>query len=126
MHGCGCLPTAPFQSIWLAANMHAGIAQGARRAFEELPDRAERERWLRIPFTGVDGLPMEGKAWVDQGILAATVVSLTTTQVALQMVIRALGNGVQPPLRTLIELASYPALEHFVGKSQESSRGKMR
>jgi ribose transport system substrate-binding protein len=111
-------------SIDLVGCQYDGIAQGARRAFEELPDRAERERWLRVPFTGVDGLPMEGKAWVDQGILAATVVSLTTTQVALQMVIRALGNGAQPPLRTLIELASYPALEHLSAKARKAAAGR--
>jgi ribose transport system substrate-binding protein len=111
-------------SIDLVGCQYDGIAQGARRAFEELPDRAERERWLRLPFTGVDGLPLEGKAWVDQGILAATVVSLTTTQVALQMVIRALGNGAQPPLRTLIELASYPAIEHLSAKTIKAAAGK--
>jgi hypothetical protein len=59
----------------------------------------------------VDGLPTEGKAWVDQGILAATVVSLTTTQVALQMLVKAIGTRAQPPRRTLIDLASYPPLE---------------
>ena len=111
-------------SIDLVGCQYDGIAQGARRAFEELPDRAERERWLRLPFTGVDGLPLEGKAWVDQGILAATVISLTTTQVALQMVIRALGNGTQPPLRTLIELASYPAIEHLSAKTMKAAAGK--
>ncbi len=93
-------------SIGLVGCQYDGIAQGARRAFEELPDRGERERWLNLPFTGVDGLPNEGKAWVDQGILAATVISLTTTEVAIQMLVRAIGNGSQPPLRTLIDLAS--------------------
>jgi ribose transport system substrate-binding protein len=111
-------------SIGIVGCQYDGIAQGARRAFEELPDRAERERWLNLPFTGVDGLPNEGKAWVDQGILAATVISLTTTEVAIQMLVRAIGNGSQPPLRTLIDLASYPALEQLATKAKKAAAGR--
>jgi ribose transport system substrate-binding protein len=98
-------------SIGVVGCQYDGIAKGARKAFEELPDKTEREQWLKLPFTGVDGLPAEGRAWVDQGILAATVVSLTTTQVALQMLVRAITTGTQPAIRTLIDLASYPPLE---------------
>lgn len=105
------LSTNRASPIGVVGCQYDGIAKGARRAFEDLPDRAERERWLSLPFTGVDGLPNEGKAWVDQGILAATVVSLTTTQVALQLLVRAIRTGEQPPLRTIIDLASYPPLE---------------
>ena len=107
-------------SIGVVGCQYDGIARGARRAFEELPAGPERERWLRLPFTGVDGLLAEGKAWVDQGILAATVVSLTTTQVALQMLVQAFRNGERQPVRTLIDLASYPALE----KLSASAKGK--
>ena len=105
------LSTNRAASIGVVGCQYDGIAKGARRAFEDLQDAAEREQWLKLPFTGVDGLPTEGRAWVDQGILAATVVSLTTTEVALQMLVQAIGTGVQPPRRTLIELSSYPPLE---------------
>jgi ribose transport system substrate-binding protein len=111
-------------SIGVVGCQYDGIAKGARRAFEDLPDRREREQWLRLPFTGVDGLAAEGKAWVDQGILAATVVSLTTTEVALQMLVRAISNGTQPPLRTLIDLASYPALESLSVKGKKMAAGR--
>jgi ribose transport system substrate-binding protein len=107
------LSTNRATSIGVVGCQYDGIAKGARRAFEDLPDRAERAQWLRLPFTGVDGLPTEGKAWVDRGILAATVVSLTTTQVALQMLVRAIGAGAQPPRRTLIDLASYPPINNL-------------
>ena len=40
------------------------MAIGARKAFEELPNEADRERWLELPFTGCDGLPKTGQAWV--------------------------------------------------------------
>ena len=80
---------------------------------------------VRLPFTGVDGLAAEGKAWVDQGILAATVVSLTTTQVAVQMLVAAISNGARA-LRTLIEMASYPALEILFAKGKKAAAGKIR
>ena len=93
-----------------------GIARGAQRAFEDLPE-PERKAWVKLPFTGVDGLPKEGKTWVDQRILAATVVSPTTTEVALPLLVRAIRTGSQPQARTLIELSSYPALEELSGRS---------
>ena len=108
--------------IGLVGCQYDGMARGARKAFEELPDR-ERDRWLSLPFTGVDGLAAEGKVWVDQGIMAATVVSLTTTQVAVQMLVRAMAGGTQPPLRTLIDLASYPSLEKLSAKRKHATAG---
>jgi len=110
-------------SIGVIGCQYDGLARGARKAFEELPDRQERERWLSLPFTGVDGLAAEGKVWVDQGILAATVVSLTTTQVAVQMLVRAINGGTPPPLRTLIDLASYPSLEKLSAKRKHAAAG---
>ncbi|MBZ5668062.1 MAG: substrate-binding domain-containing protein [Acidobacteriia bacterium] len=118
------LSTSRASTIGVVGCQYDGIAKGARKAFENLPNRDEREQWLTLPFTGVDGLPREGKAWVDQGILAATVISLTTTQVALQMLVQAITTGTQPPIRTLIDLASYPSLEKLSasGKLKRSNR----
>jgi len=110
------LSTNRSTSISVVGCQYDGMARGARRAFEDLP-KGEREMWLKLPFTGVDGLPQEGKAWVDAGMLAATVVSPTTTQVALQMLVQAVNTGTQAPRRTLIELASYPTLEALSAKA---------
>jgi hypothetical protein len=118
------LPTNRAASIGAVGCQYDGIAKGARRAFEDLPHGAEREQWLRLPFTGVDGLPAEGKMWVDQGVLAATVVSLTTTEVALKILVGASRGGAQPPLRTLIDLASYPSLEDLSAKWRKAAAGK--
>ncbi len=112
-------------SIGVVGCQYDGIARGARRAFEDLPAGPERERWLRLPFTGVDGLLAEGKAWVDQGILAATVVALTTTQVALQMLVQAFRNGERQPVRTLIDLASYPSLETLAASAKGKAPSKV-
>jgi ribose transport system substrate-binding protein len=120
------LSTNRAASIGVVGCQYDGIAKGARKAFEDLPDQAERSHWLRLPFTGVDGLPEEGKAWVDQGILAATVVSLTTTQVALQMLARAVSTGTQPERRTLIDVASYPLLKDLSPRKIEGADATVR
>ncbi len=118
------LSTNRASSIDAVGCQYDGIAAGARKAFSDLPDREERERWLALPFTGVDGLAAEGKAWVDQGTLAATVVSLTTTEIALEMLVRAIRDGAQSPLRTLIDLGSYPPLEKLPAKRKKLAAGK--
>jgi ribose transport system substrate-binding protein len=119
------LSTSRAGSIDIVGCQYDGIARGARTAFENIPDESERERWLRLPITGVDGLPTEGRAWVDQGILAATVVSLTTTQVALHLVTQAINTGTKPPLRTLIELDTYPTLEHLIAKGMKGRTAEL-
>ncbi len=107
------LSTSKAESIDLVGCQYDGIAMGARKAFQERTSAAEREKWLGLPFTGVDGLPSEGQAWVDQGSMTATVVSGTTTGLAIRMAVKALESGVQPPERTLIELSSYPSLDRL-------------
>ncbi len=107
------LSTSRANTINLIGCQYDGIAMGARKAFAEHPDSAERERWLGLPFTGIDGLPLEGQAWVDQGSLTATIVSGTTTDSAIEMAVKALHSGTQPQVRTLIELKSYPTLERL-------------
>ncbi len=107
------LSTSRAESIALVGCQYDGIAMGARKAFQEHPDPNERERWLSLPFTGIDGLPTEGQAWVNEGLLTATVVSGTTTRVAIEMVVRALRSRTQPTERTLIDLSSYPSLDRL-------------
>jgi ribose transport system substrate-binding protein len=113
------LSTNRANTIDLVGCQYDGIALGARNAFQCHPDKAERERWLALPFTGVDGLPAEGQAWVNEGVLAATVVALTTTRVAIQMVVRALTDGVPAPERTLVELESYQSLEELSARRKQ-------
>jgi ribose transport system substrate-binding protein len=105
------LSTSRAETTQLVGCQYDGIAMGARRAFQEVTDLRERERWLHLPFTGVDGLPKEGRAWVDEGLLAATVVAPATTGTGIQLLLHALETGTAPAARTLIELRSYPPLE---------------
>jgi hypothetical protein len=71
----------------------------------------------------VDDLAAEGKAWVNQGTLAATGRLITTTQIALEMLVRAIGDGAPPTLRALIDLNSYPPLETLSAKGKEMVAG---
>ena len=112
------LSTNRAASIDLVGCQYDGIAMGARKAFDHHTDSAERERWLSLPLTGVDGLPREGQAWVQQGILAATVVALTTTELGMKMAAHAIATGNQPPERTLVQLESYPSLQQLADRAR--------
>ena len=115
------LSTSRPESIQLVGCQYDGIAWGARKAFREVASAAERERWLALPITGVDGLPDEGQVWVNQGDLTATVVALTTTAVAVELMVKALQKEAHPAAVTLVELKSYPSLDKLalVGKKRE-------
>src|SRR5262249_7643692 len=58
------LTTSRKAAVDLVAAQDDSMAIGARKAFEELTDETEKERWLRLPFLGCDGLPKTGQAWV--------------------------------------------------------------
>jgi ribose transport system substrate-binding protein len=91
------------------------MAMGARQAFKEVNSFEERERWLRLPFTGVDGLPKTGQSWVRAGTLKATVVVPPNTGQALTMLTDALKSGSTVPERTYTVPSSMPALEKLSG-----------
>jgi ABC-type sugar transport system substrate-binding protein len=93
--------------IGLIAAQDDAMALGARKAFEEHP---QRDRWLTLPFLGCDGMPATGQAWVRQGLLAATVVIPPNAGQAVEMVARALQSGTAPQERTLTNPTSYPPL----------------
>jgi len=96
--------------IDLVSGQDDSMAMGARKAFEEQTSSAERERWLSLPYTGCDGLPQTGQAWVRSGLLAATVVVPAITGMAMEMMVHALQTGVQPPERTFTVPESFPTL----------------
>ena len=112
------LSTSRANTIDLIGCQYDGLAMGARKAFEQHPDKSERDEWLRLPFTGIDGLPDQGQTWVDQGLLTATVMAGITTRMAVELVSSALRGGAPPPERTVIEAQSYPSLERLgeIGK----------
>jgi ribose transport system substrate-binding protein len=87
------------------------MAIGARKAFEGISNIADREKWLRLPFTGVDGLAKTGRAWVRTGKLAATVVVPTNAGEAISMLVEALKTGKDVPERSVTTPEPFPATE---------------
>jgi ABC-type sugar transport system substrate-binding protein len=87
------------------------MAMGARKAFQEITDVEQRDRWLSLPFTGCDGMPKTGQAWVRSGLLAGTVIVPANAGLALEMLAKAIHNGVMPPERTFTDVRSDPPIE---------------
>src|SRR3954468_17300783 len=104
------LSTSQKSTIDLVGAQDDSMAMGARKAFQELTNVADRDRWLKLPFTGCDGLPNTGQAWVRSGVLAATVFVPPNTGQALEMLVQALQQKKQVPERILIPPRSIPAL----------------
>ncbi|HLZ92297.1 MAG TPA: sugar ABC transporter substrate-binding protein [Candidatus Acidoferrum sp.] len=87
------------------------MAIGARKAFEGVSNLIDRERWLRTPCTGVDGLSKTGLAWVRTGLLTATVLVPTNAGQAVSMMAEALQTGKDVPERTFTVPESFPSIE---------------
>ena len=98
------------------------MAVGARKAFQELPDAGMRERWLSLPYIGVDGVPKTGLAWVKSGLLTATVIVPAMAGQAIEMLVRAIQNGLTPPEKTLTVPLSFPSLDELARSHAEKSR----
>ncbi len=98
------------------------MAVGARKAFQEISDIRERDRWLSLPYLGVDGVPKTGLAWVKSGILAATVVVPTNTDMGLELLVRAIQTGSQPAERTLAAPKSFPTVDDLARTLGQKSR----
>ena len=109
-------------SSWLKLNVskeaHFGVvaaqndamALGARRAFQELTQGADRDHWLSLPYIGCDGLPNTGQAYVRRGILAATIVIPANAGQAIKTLVHALRAGQQPPECILVASESHPEI----------------
>jgi ribose transport system substrate-binding protein len=118
------LRTSQETRIDLVGAQDDSMAAGARKAFEEIAG-SDRERWLKIPFTGCDGLPKTGQAWVRSGVLAATIFIRPIADLALEMLTDAIRTGVQPPERKLIVPESVPSFEDLVARTAKSGAAKL-
>ncbi len=85
------------------------MAAGAKKAFQQFSYEAEgRDRWVSLPFLGVDGVPNTGQAWVRSSVLAATVVCPPLAGTAMDLLVRALQTRAIPPETTLVAPHSFP------------------
>src|SRR5882724_5438057 len=111
------LSTSRQSQINVIAAQDDSMAMGARKAFQELPDAAARDHWLRLPFIGIDGVSTTGQAWVRSGQLTATIIVPANSGQALETLSQALQHGSMPPEQILIAPRSYPSVEELSSKA---------
>ncbi len=115
------LSTSAKAPIDLIGCQDDSMALGARKAFQELANSAEKERWLSLPYTGCDGLPRGGQKWVREGLLAATVVVPANTGLAVEMLVKTFQNNLQPPEQTLTTASSYPPIDLLAANAKKQA-----
>jgi ribose transport system substrate-binding protein len=116
------LSTSQQTHLDLIAAQDDSMALGARKAFQEELDLEVRDRWLRLPYIGCDGLPNSGQTWVRRGLLTATIFVPPNAGTALAMLVEALRNGTMPVERSLVAPVSIPALEELATSQAEKTR----
>jgi ribose transport system substrate-binding protein len=98
----------------LVAAQNDLMALAARKVFQGVTDLMERDRWMSVPFVGVDGLPMTGQSWVRDRLLSATVIMPPSAGQALTLMMGALGKpGQSVPEKIWLPPQSYPSLEEL-------------
>jgi hypothetical protein len=70
---------------------------------------------LSIPITAA-GVLRSTKPLVDQGVLAAAVLTSLTMDTALEMLCQALQGESQPPEHTIVAASLHPTLEELAEK----------
>jgi ABC-type sugar transport system substrate-binding protein len=113
------LSTSRKTPIDMIAAQNDDMAMGARRAIQEHANAEVKEKWLRLPFTGCDGLPNTGQAFVRSGLLTATVIMPPNTSVALEMLVEGLRTGRQPTELFMTSPTSLPTIEELASGTQK-------
>ena len=85
------------------------LAVGVGSAIRALPDAAHRAALGGARLLGVDACPGYGRRLVDDGTLAASVVTPANTGLALELLHRFWTEGRPLPLRSFTSPSPYPA-----------------
>ena len=102
------------RAISATPDISFGRGDDSRKALQEISNEAERSRWLSLPFTGCDGQPATGQAWVREKLLTATIHIPPLTGRAMEIFAKAIQDGTQPPECSMTKSASIPPLESLV------------
>jgi ribose transport system substrate-binding protein len=116
------LSTSQQTHLDLIAAQDDSMALGARKAFQEELNLQARERWLRLPYIGCDGLPDSGQTWVRRGLLTATIFVPPNSGTALEMLVQAIQGGTMPVERSMVAPVSFPALDVLAASHAEKTR----
>lgn len=111
------LSTVHAASVDLISSQNTDFILAARSSFQDHTQGPEKEKWLGRLYTAA-GLASQARPLTERGVLSASVVTSLTMDTALEMVVRALKNGVQPPEHTFVPASSYPLLEELARKKK--------
>ena len=111
------LKTSVESHIDLVGAQDDSMAMGAKKAFSEIAGR-DKERWMKIPVTGCDGMPKTGQAWVRNGTLGATIFIRPNTDLAIEMLVEAFKTGAPMPERKVTTPESVPSLTELAAQGK--------
>jgi ribose transport system substrate-binding protein len=97
------------------------MAIGARKALEDLTAE-DRGLWMKVPFTGCDGVTRTGQEWVKRGLLEATIITAPAAPTALELFVKAVHAGAMPAERTTLPPRSFPGIAELERKAQKAGR----
>lgn len=103
------------ESFDLVAAQSHELALGARKAFRNINNLEQREKWLGLRFIG-SGISNQVKPLVDAGVLAAAVITSVTMELALRILVRAIETQLLPAERNVVEATSYPDLKKMAAR----------
>jgi ABC-type sugar transport system substrate-binding protein len=109
------LATSRAEKYHLVDGQTHELAIGARKAFQNISDLDQQNRWLELPFLGI-GVSNQVKPLVESRVLVAAVVTSVTMELALHLLARALESQSHPPERSVVEVSSFPELEKLAPK----------
>ena len=110
------LSTSLQTPIDIVAAQDDSMAVGAKKAFQDISDNSVKDRFWGMTYLGIDGVRTTGQAWVKRGILSATVIVPTNTDVAIEMLAHAVQTGTIPEQQTLTTPRSLPSIEDLAKK----------
>ena len=114
------LATSQRATVDLVGAQDDSMAIGARKAFQEIGDQREQQRWLSLPFTGCDGQPATGQAWVQEGLLTSTIYIPPTAGQAVEILVAAIKGAAQPPEHAFTSSYSVPPLDTLARRQLQS------
>ncbi|HMK29917.1 MAG TPA: substrate-binding domain-containing protein [Terriglobales bacterium] len=117
------LSTVRPESTQLIMSQNVDFISGARKALETIASPADRAKWLALPCAGV-GISSQVKPLVDQGVLCAAVLTSLTMDRAMEMLVKAIKDGSQPPEQTFVEADQYPTFEELVKRGKRLTSEK--
>ncbi|HEX3155719.1 MAG TPA: sugar ABC transporter substrate-binding protein [Candidatus Angelobacter sp.] len=102
--------TARAADTHLIAAQNTDFILAARQAFEENASGPDRQKWLSLPYCGV-GVLSQAKPLLDAGTLSGAIITSLTMDTAMEMLVRHIQSGSQPPPQTFVKAWSQPTLE---------------